>query len=296
MKLAFVFSICFVFNTAFAFELPFGIIGDTGRFNANAEILLNSMNQMNVKRLIMPGDNLYEGTYEQQWGPWKQAGFTFDVIALGNHVETYAKEIAFFEMPGQYFSKTFSFGEIQYLVLNSDNTSNVTKQMTWLKTQLKASTAKQLYLVYHHPTYKVGRYVPTEQKKNFQLKIRPILKTYRHKITALIVGHEHITSLMHFDSLPVIISGSTQSPRDEVPINNTQSGVKVRTALHLDKEPFWVMQTVNKDITATDTSDFFFIRGRDSKVMCRAMIKTGQPATHECYGAENYNAQALNEF
>lgn len=90
---------------------------------------------------------------------------------------------------------------------------------------------------------------------------------------------------MHFDTLPVIISGCTQSPRNEVPINNTQSGVKVRTAIHLDSEPFWVMQTMDKDITATDTSEFFFIRGRDSKVMCRATIKTGQPAVHQCDGA-----------
>lgn len=285
MKLASYILFLFLTASLNAAELQFAIMGDAGRWNSNAQTLLASMAEFNVKKLIMPGDNLYTGTYEQQWGEWKNAGFTFDVIALGNHHETYKAEIKFFQMPGEYFSKTFSFGEIQYLVLNSDNTANVTKQMTWLKAQLQASTAKQVYLVYHHPTYKVGRYVPTEQKKNFQLKIRPILKAYRHKITALMVGHEHITSLMHFDTIPVIISGCTQSPRNEVPINNTQSGVRVRTAIHLDSEPFWVMQTTPQDITATDTSEFFFIRGRDSKIMCRATIKTGQPATYQCDGA-----------
>lgn len=285
MKLASYILVFFLTSSVNATELQFAIMGDAGRWNSNAQKLLASMVEFNVKKLIMPGDNLYEGTYEKQWGEWKNAGFTFDVIALGNHHETYQAEIKFFQMPGEYFSKTFSFGEIQYLVLNSDNTSNVTKQMTWLKAQLAASTAKQVYLLYHHPTYKVGRYIPTEQKKNFQLKIRPILKTYRHKITALIVGHEHITSLMHFDTLPVIISGCTQSPRNEVPINNNQSGVRVRTAIHLDSEPFWVMQTISQDMTAADTSEFFFIRGRDSKIMCRATIKTGQPATYQCDGA-----------
>ncbi|WP_409478140.1 metallophosphoesterase family protein [Pseudobdellovibrio sp. HCB154] len=285
MKLASYFLAFFLTIPLIAAELQFGIIGDAGRWNSNAQMLLASMAEFNVKKLIMPGDNLYEGTYEQQWGEWKNAGFSFDVIALGNHNETYQAEIKFFQMPGEYFSKTYAFGEIQYLVLNSDNTSNVTKQMTWLKAQLKASTAKQIYLVYHHPTYKVGRYIPTEQKKNFQLKIRPLLKTYRHKITALIVGHEHITSLMHFDTLPVVISGCTQSPRDEVPLNNIQSGVRVRTAIHLDSEPFWVMQVTPQDITATDASEFLFIRGRDSKVMCRATIKTGQSATYRCDGA-----------
>lgn len=125
---AFVLSYLVSFNL-YAAELQFSILGDAGRWNKHTQVLLNSMNKLNVKKIIMPGDNLYEGTYEQQWGAWKKAGFTFDVIAIGNHNDSYAKEIKFFEMPGEYFSKEYANGDIQYLVLNSDNTKNVDAQM-----------------------------------------------------------------------------------------------------------------------------------------------------------------------
>lgn len=281
MRLAAFILSYFVTINLYALELQFSIIGDAGRWNNNSKMLLNSMSQFNVKKLIMPGDNLYEGTYEQQWGAWKQAGFTFDVVALGNHNATYAKEINFFEMPGEYFSKEYVNGDVQFLVLNSDNVNNVTQQMTWLKAQLESSRAQQIYLVYHHPTFTVASHKWTE-KKNFQLKLRPILKTYRHKITSLIVGHDHIAALMHFESLPVIISGSTQSPRNETPVNNVQEGISVKTALQLDSEPYWILQRLASNLLASDTSEFFFIRGRDSKTICRAVIKTGHPAIHSC--------------
>lgn len=279
---AFIFSY-FVTINIYAADLQFGLLGDAGRWNNNTQMLLNSMNKANVKKIVMPGDNLYEGTYEQQWGPWKKSGFTFDVIALGNHNQSYASEIKYFQMPGEYFAIEYAEGDVQFLVLNSDNTKNVDEQMTWLKTKLESSKAQQIYLVYHHPTFKVASHDWTE-KKQFQLKIRPILKAYREKLTALILGHDHITALMHFDSLPVIISGCTQSPRNETPVNNVQDGVPVKTALHLDGEPYWVLQQATSKVLDAATSEFYFIRGKDSKTVCRATIKTGHPANHSCSG------------
>lgn len=267
----------------FADDVQFAIMGDAGRWNNNTKMLLDSMTQLNVKKLMMPGDNLYAGTYEQQWGPWKAAGFTFDLVAIGNHSAGYAKEVAFFEMPGEFFAKEYNNGDILYLVLNSDNTNSkiINQQMTWLKAQLEASKAPQIYLLYHHPSLTVARHWWTE-KMAFQLKLHKILKTYRNKITALIVGHDHIAALMHFHNLPVIISGSTQSPRDEKPVNNTQQGVKVTTQIHLDTVPYWIMQNATSTVLAANTSEFFFIRGKDSKVMCKAVVTTGQAATHQC--------------
>ncbi len=280
---AFIFSYFVTINLYASAPLQFSIIGDAGRWNGNTQMLLNSMNKLGVKKIIMPGDNLYEGTYEQQWGAWKKSGFTFDVIAIGNHNESYQAEIKFFQMPGEYFAKDYAGGDVLYLVLNSDNTRNVDAQMSWLKSQLQNSKAQQIYLVYHHPTFTVASHKWTE-KKDFQVKIRPILKEYRSKITALILGHDHITSLMHFDSLPVIISGCTQSPRNETPVNNVQQGVAVKTAVHLDGQPYWVMQDATSNVLAADTSEFLFIRGKDSKTVCRAVIKTGHAATHQCDG------------
>lgn len=276
-----IFTITFLSITTFAEELKFAVMGDAGKWNSNTQMLLNSMTKMNIKQLIMPGDNLYKGTYEQQWNPWKKAGFTFDIVAIGNHNESYAKEIKFFEMPGEFFAKEYANGDLLYLILNSDNTKNVDQQMTWLKAQLENSRAQQIYLVYHHPSFTVAMHKWTE-KKAFQLKLRQVVRTYREKVTALIVGHDHIASLMHFYNLPVIISGSTQSPRNETPVNNVQQGIPVTTAIHLDSEPYWIMQNAASTVLAADTSEFFFIRGKDSKIICKALIKTGHSATHQC--------------
>jgi hypothetical protein len=102
----------FIFVSLFAFnvyseELKFAVIGDAGRWNSNTQMILNSINHFETKRLIMPGDNLYTGTYEQQWGVWKKAGFTFDVIAIGNHNDGYANEVKFFGMPAEFFAKNY---------------------------------------------------------------------------------------------------------------------------------------------------------------------------------------------
>ncbi len=254
----------------------FALVGDAGRWNNNTQVLKDSLKSYKTFHLVMPGDNLYEGTYNKAWNPWIQDGFRFPVVALGNHNDTYQKEIAFFNMPGEYFSKKFTDGQLQYIVLNSDNTKNISEQMTWLENELAVSTAKQIYLVYHHPSRTIASHTWGE-KKAFHEKLVPIVNKHRSKITALIIGHDHIAALIHFNNLPVIISGSTQNPRTERPVNNVQSGITVRTDLHYDSEPYWVQQIVNNN-----NSDFVFIRAKDNKVMCKANIVTGQEATYDC--------------
>lgn len=267
----------FLTVTVGAEELRFAVLGDAGRWNSNAKIVQDSIVKFDSKRLVMPGDNLYTGTYEQQWGPWKKAGFSFEAVAIGNHTAGYAKEVAFFKMPGEYFSASYANGDVQFLVLNSDNTANVTTQMTWLEQQLQNSTAKQIFLVYHHPSLTIGEHKWTE-KKAFQIKMRALQKTYRSKITAVIVGHDHVAGLINFDSLPVIISGSSQSPDDLKPVNNVQEGITVKSEIYLVSQPFWVQQVTS----GGDVSEFYFIRAKDNKVLCKAVIQTGMRSTQSC--------------
>lgn len=225
----------------------------------------------------MPGDNLYSGNYEQHWGPWKKAGFTFDVIAIGNHTAGYAKEVSYFKIPGEYFSKTYLDGAVQFLVLNSDNTANVSVQMAWFEKQLQDSTAKQIFVVYHHPSLTIGEHKWTE-KKAFQIRMRTLLRTYRSKITAVMVGHDHVAALINFDSLPVIVSGSSQSPDKGVPVNNVQEGIQVKSEIYLVAQPYWVQQVTSGE----NVSEFNFIRAKDNKVLCKAIIQTGLRATQTC--------------
>lgn len=263
--------------TAYAEELKFAVLGDAGKWNSNAQLVLNSIQKYNTSRLIMPGDNLYSGTYEQVWAPWKKAGFTFDVIAIGNHTLGYAKEVNFFEMPGEFFSKSYLNGEIEFMVLNSDNEANVSQQMAWFVQALQKSTAKQVFVVYHHPSLTIGEHKWTE-KKNFQIKMREALKTYRSKITAVMVGHEHVAGLINFDNLPVIVSGSSQSPDSGASVNNVQEGIQVKSEIYLNKQPYWIQHVTS----GNDVSEFYFIRAKDNKVVCKAVIQTGLRATQSC--------------
>ncbi len=257
-------------------NLQFALVGDAGRLNDNSKILRESLKSYKNFDLVMPGDNLYAGTYESVWNPWIQDGFRFPVVALGNHNQSYPAEIAFFKMPGEYFSKKYLNDQIQYIVLNSDNTRNIAEQMAWFEKEISTSTSKQIYIMFHHPSRTVASHTWTE-KKAFHQKLLPIVNKYRSKISALIIGHDHIAGLLHFNNLPVIISGSTQSPRTEKVINNVQDGVTVRTDIHFDTEPYWVQQTVYNGY-----SEFVFIRAKDNKMLCKAVITTGQEATYDC--------------
>ncbi len=257
-------------------NLQFALVGDAGRLNDNSKILRESLKSYKNFDLVMPGDNLYAGTYESVWNPWIQDGFRFPVVALGNHNQSYIAEIAFFKMPGEYFSKKYLNDQIQYIVLNSDNTRNVAEQMTWFEKEISASTSKQIYIMFHHPSRTVASHSWTE-KKAFHQKLLPIINKYRSKVSALIIGHDHIAGLLHFNNLPVIISGSTQSPRTEKIINNVQDGVTVRTDIHFDSELYWVQQTVYNGY-----SEFVFIRAKDNKMLCKAVVTTGQEASYVC--------------
>ena len=268
----------FLFSfTTFAETLKFAVVGDAGLWNSNSKMLLESIVKFDSKKMVMPGDNIYSGTYEKAWTPWINAGVTFDVVAIGNHHLGYAKEVKFFGMPAEFFAKSYLNGDVLFLVLNSDNTKTVNEQMAWFENQLKDSTAKQIYAVYHHPSLTIGEHKWTE-KKAFQIKMRALLKTYRSKITAVIVGHDHVAALINFDSLPVIVSGSAQSPDKGSPVNNVQEGITVKSEIYLTAQPYWVQQVTS----GGDVSEFNFIRAKDNRILCKAVIKTGMRETHSC--------------
>ncbi|MFN9068247.1 MAG: hypothetical protein ACK5V3_13525, partial [Bdellovibrionales bacterium] len=61
------------------------VVGDAGKPGNEMEALKQSLLQAGQKVLVMPGDNLYKGTDEKAWDSWKQEGFQFPVVAIGNH-------------------------------------------------------------------------------------------------------------------------------------------------------------------------------------------------------------------
>lgn len=254
--------------------VSYGIVGDAGRWNSGTKQVHGSLIRNQVTNLILPGDNIYSVKlgYAKTWKEW--GGFNFDYVALGNHKISYSEEVAFFGIPGEYYSGSFN-GHARFIVLNSDNPKTVALQMTFLETELSSATEPQIYLVYHHPTYSISRLHTWQERRAFQTAIRPLLQKYRSKITALIVGHDHLASLLHFDDLPVILSGAVQEVRNDGPVRNVQSGVKVETAWYFDSTPHWVRLDIDTDKPEAVVR---FIRGKDDLEGCTAILVTGSAA------------------
>jgi Calcineurin-like phosphoesterase len=254
-------------------DLKLGIIGDAGQWNSNSESVQKSLIRRATLKLIMPGDNLYVSTYADVWGHWSTKGFSFDVVAIGNHTAGYSKETQFFGMPGEYFSKVQ--GTSRFIVLNSDNVTTASAQAAFLESELNSAHEPFIFLVYHHPTYTLSSTHHWDEKKAFQTALRPLLKRFRSKITAVIVGHDHLAVLAHFGDLPVILSGAVKDVRVDTPIDGIQDGVAVAADWYFDGSPYWVQLLIPAGAAAATVD---FIRASDDQVSCTATIVTGKAA------------------
>lgn len=251
----------------------FGLVGDGGAWNADVQQVHDSLLRYGVKNIVMPGDNIYEGdSYAAIWDRWVAEGFKFNVTAIGNHTLGYAKEIEYFHLPGEYYSIAYD-DFVQFVVLNSDNEANAAKQAKFLENRLSDFTPKFVFIVYHHPSYTLSPFHHASEKKQFQNAIIPVLQKYRSKITALVVGHDHVSLIAHFNDLPVILSGSTHEQRPHIPFNYTKKSVKVKTDWYNDKSALWGRLTLN---TESKFAQVDFIRGYDDTALCSVFIVTGQ--------------------
>ncbi len=124
-----VFFVLLLFVTLNVFASPLAIMGDAGEAGADLNALKRSVMREGISSIIMPGDNLYSGTYASVWNDWKKSGLNFDIVAIGNHNDGYENEIAYFNMPAEYYS--VKKDGARFIVLNSDNEENVAEQFAW---------------------------------------------------------------------------------------------------------------------------------------------------------------------
>ncbi len=262
-------------------QMDFAVIGDAGALTSGSKTVRESIHRKSVQWLILPGDNLYEGTYAKIWNPWTSLGMTFAAVALGNHKQSYAEERAFFSLPEEFYEK--KMGAAQFIVLNSDNTHRSAEQSAWLEGVLAATESPYVFLVYHHPSYTVSSFHTWEEKRAFQLTIRPLLLKYRSKITALLVGHDHLATLLHFDDLPVVLSGAVQDVRldkgvDYVDTTNPQHPIHVKTAWYYDHKAYWAQLSIPQPGQDPEGSvaSVHFTRAADDFRSCSATLRTGK--------------------
>lgn len=242
LRLALILSVLFatIPQSWAARSLSFAIIGDAGVWNSATKKVQDSIIAGQVGNLILPGDNLYDTdkSYSQIWSNWSKRGFRFSVVAIGNHTKGYEEEMKYFKMPGEYFSRTD--GAVRFIVLNSDNEETAGDQANFLVKELSGAREQYVFVVYHHPSYTIGGH-GWEEKKKFQKKIRPILAHYQQRITGIIVGHDHVASMIALNQTPLIVSGAVHEslPSKWVNYTDPDDGTKVKTLWTMKGGFYW---------------------------------------------------------
>lgn len=245
-------ALCLILSTVFtgasfahAEIQTYAVIGDAGLWNDNTHRVRDSILNSRIQSLVLPGDNLYDPkkTYDETWRPWRLAGFRFDVVAVGNHLRSYDEEVRYFEMPGEYYTR--SRNGVLWIVLNSDNEATAVLQEQWLSAVLSRAKEKTIFLTFHHPTYTVTPFHPWTEKRRFQEGLRRVLWQYRNRVTALVVGHDHVASLLKLNEIPMIVSGAAMEQRDAAPVNYAEAGTLVQTQWLYPGRPHWTRLDVD---------------------------------------------------
>lgn len=255
---------------AWAGMQSYGVLGDAGKTNRWVKTVRSSLKKAGVSRLVLPGDNIYSfwRSYAGVWEPWREMGFTFDVVALGNHNKGYDREMAYFQMPGEYFSVVQE--DARFIVLNSDRESSVEEQGEFLEQELSAAREKFVFIVYHHPTFTVSKFHDWQEKYDFQLMIRPLISKYRDRITALLVGHDHIATVVDLGGVPMIVSGAAADARAGKRVSVRESGVEIRTRWLAEKGIYWARLDLSAEEDAAWIS--FYREDKAPGLVCKARI------------------------
>ncbi len=246
----------------------FAIIGDAGVWNQTTKDIRNSIQKSNIKNLILPGDNIYdlELNYEDIWNKWSTHGFEFSVVAIGNHTKGYNEEMLYFKLPSEFYTKVM--GPIRFIVLNSDNVDTAQEQASYLNQQLALAKEQFIFVVYHHPPFTLRH--SWQERRNFHLTTRPILKKYNSKITALIVGHDHVASAVEFNTIPVIVAGAVWESFKIPPINYREQDFIAKTLWTSQGGFYWVRLDAD---TEKNQAWINFVEVTDSKKKVRCSIK-----------------------
>lgn len=242
----------------------FGIIGDGGDWNKLAQKTRDSMLRLKVTDLILPGDNIYDEslTYDSIWKNWITRGFNFSVVAIGNHNRSYAEEMAYFKMEGEYHTKVI--GGARFIVLNSDNNKSYKQQADFLASTLREAKEKFIFVVYHHPPFSLLH--KWEEKPAFQKATRPILLANAEKITALLLGHDHIASYNEMNGLPAVLSGAVMSTYDVAKADYVEEGRTIKTRWSSVKgQIYWGRLDVDEE---SGEAWVHYVRSMNDEVNC----------------------------
>ncbi len=260
----------------------YALVGDAGHWNSFTRKVRDAIQGTGILDLVMPGDNLYEGdSYEVPWSPWRSHGFRFPVVAIGNHHGGYAREIAYFNLPGEYYSVRPEPG-VLFIVLNSNHQKIANEQARFLEQELSSSRESLIFVVFHHPLVTLTENHEWTEKEVFHRATTPILLKHRNKITALLLGHDHIAAWFDVGGLPTFVSGATHEALDPGPAPTIQRGLRVKERFIGPAVPQWIK--LNTD-APKKTAVFEIVRADTGDMECRVTLsrqgsRTNQQSEH----------------
>lgn len=231
----FILALClaafFTHSDAQANPYSFVYVSDVQGLTDTGLKVRDSIIQSGMKNLVMAGDMNGDPSlhWSDIWNSWLQAGLYFDVVALGNHRNgTYEDEVKWFGLPGEFYATVR--GDIRFLVLNSDNVATADQQAAWFADQLRFAREKMIIVMFHHSPYTISKKHRWEERREFHLRIRPLLEQFKQRISAILVGHDHFQAIYQMGGIPVIISSATAYPKVDHPARYRDGNVEIQTA------------------------------------------------------------------
>lgn len=220
-----IFALATLFLTA---PTHFAIIGDYGNSSVPEANVATMVSSWNPDFVVTAGDNNYDtgaaATIDANIGQYYH-NFIYNYTGafgagsatrrffpcLGNHDwgnngtnPTGANPyLAYFDLPGNERYYSFTQGECQFFILDSDpnepdGVTSSSIQGQWLQAQMAASLARYKIVVFHHAAYSSAQHGPT---------------TYMQWPFALwgadtvITGHDHSYERLSVDGIPYFVNG-----------------------------------------------------------------------------------------
>lgn len=247
----------------------FALVGDAGMVHKDSARVRDSIVKTGTKNVILLGDNNYDpkSSYEKIWDSWKHAGLNFKMVAIGNHSLSYAAELKYFGFEKEYYSLVDQ--KARFIVLNSDNDSSAKEQAAFLETELEKSKEKLVFLIFHHPPVSLTKRHPWQEKQAFHTPVRALINKYKTKISAILVGHDHVASLAEINEVPIVVSGATFDQGNPENTNTSDGLFNIKTHWTYRKDPHWAKLETN---SANGSAKVDFIHAKSGVAVCSAQI------------------------
>jgi tartrate-resistant acid phosphatase type 5 len=206
-----------------ATSVRFATIGDYGKVGSAEADVAKLVKSWNPDHVLTVGDNNYESgeassidanigqyyrsfiyPYRGKYGAGASTNRFWPV--LGNHdyrTDNATPYLNYFALPGNERYYHIRQGPVHFFAVNSnseepDGNSSSSRQASWLKSALAASTAPWKVVFFHHPPYSSG------QHGNSVVMQWPFKLWGAHIVLA---GHDHTYERLIVNGLPYIVNG-----------------------------------------------------------------------------------------